>query len=127
MNINVDKAYRLAFKIQNENGKRELAFNRAHLDFFPVEGDYKITSERKTDGDLAYLDVNVNARRGEPNALSDIDKLEIYGQASLKNVRSQSAEKCVSREIDAKIKIKSFKVDLDLKTNRKSLCLRAQS
>lgn len=119
LTINVEKAYRLKFHIQNENGKRMLHFNRAHLDFFPVEGDYKITSERKTEGDLSYLDASVNARRGEPNALSDKDKLEIYANANLKNVRSVSAEKCVSREIDAKIKVKSFKVDLDLKTNRK--------
>ena len=109
--INVDKAYKLHIHIKNENGKRMLHFNRAHLDFLPVEGDYKLSSERKTTADnLEQLDVSLSARRGEPNALSDPEKLEIYVNANLKNVKSPKADKTVSRDVDLKLKIKSVKV-----------------
>ena len=114
--LDIAKVYRLNFQIQNENGNRLFHFNRAHLDFLPVEGDYKIQVERKTDGDLNLFNLNVDAKRGEPNALSNPDKLELYVTGNLKSVKL--SETTLSRDADLKLKLKTFRVDFSGKSSR---------
>ena len=108
--FNVDNRLRFNWLGQNQNGVFLQKISHARLDYNPVEGEYKLQVEKKSENDLSMLDVVCEIQRGG----------DLMLKAGLKNVDLNMNGKVttLNRDMSMDLKIKSLRVDMTAKSSR---------
>ena len=114
INIDIDNQMRFNWLAQTQDALITQKISHASIDD-KYESMYMVQVERKKENEIRTMNLNVEAKRGALNTLGDVENVDFLVSAKIKNIRMGPlgwSATILNRNMDARIKIKSLKIDL---------------